>query len=100
MLYAIHSERLLCAQMDYNLLFRWFASLSVDETVWDRSSFTRNRDRLIAARVASKLLQCIVRKARAAHLLPNEHFSVDGSADRAVGGHQEHASARRKRRTA
>jgi transposase len=78
-LYSIRSERLLCEQLDYNLLFRWFVGLSIDEAIWDHSSFTKNRDRLIEARVARKLLRRVVRKARIAHLLSNEHFSVDGT---------------------
>ena len=78
-LYSIRSERLLCEQLDYNLLFRWFVGLSIDEPIWDHSSFTKNRDRLIEAKVARKLLRRVVRKARAAHLLSNEHFSVDGT---------------------
>jgi IS5 family transposase len=78
-LYSIRSERLLCEQLDYNLLFRWFVGLSIDEPIWDHSSFTKNRDRLIEAKVARKLLRRIVRKARDARLLSNEHFSVDGT---------------------
>jgi len=78
-LYSIRSERLLCEQLDYNLLFRWFVGLTIDDPIWDHSTFTKNRDRLIEARVARKLLRRIVRKARAAHLLSNEHFSVDGT---------------------
>ena len=78
-LYSIRSERLLCEQLDYNLLFRWFVGLSIDEPIWDHSSFTKNRDRLIEAKVARKLLRRVVRKAKEAHLLSNEHFSVDGT---------------------
>jgi transposase len=78
-LYSIRSERLLCEQLDYNLLFRWFVGLSIDEPVWDHSSFTKNRDRLIEAKVARKLLRRVVKQARAAKLLSNEHFSVDGT---------------------
>jgi transposase len=78
-LYSIRSERLLCEQLDYNLLFRWFVGLSLDEPIWDHSSFTKNRDRLIEAKVARKLLRRVVRKARKAQLLSNEHFSVDGT---------------------
>jgi transposase len=78
-LYSIRSERLLCEQLDYNLLFRWFVGLSIDEPIWDHSTFTKNRDRLIEAKVARKLLRRIVRKARDARLLSNEHFSVDGT---------------------
>ena len=99
-LYSIRSERLLCEQLDYNLLFRWFVGLSIDEPIWDHSSFTKNRDRLIEAKVARKLLRRMVRKATKAQLLSNEHFSVDGTLDRVLGGGQEHAPARRQRRTA
>ena len=78
-LYSIRSERLLCEQLDYNLLFRWFVGLSIDEPIWDHSTFTNNRDRLIEAKVARKLMRRIVRKARDARLLSNEHFGVDGT---------------------
>ena len=78
-LYSIRSERLLCEQLDYNLLFRWFVGLSIDEPIWDHSSFTKNRDRLIEAKIARKLLRRVVRKASKAQLLSNEHFSVDGT---------------------
>jgi transposase len=78
-LYSIRSERLLCEQLNYNLLFRWFVGLSVDEAVWDHSTFTKNRERLIEAKVARKLLRRVVRNAQAARLLSNEHFSVDGT---------------------
>jgi len=78
-LYSIRSERLLVEQLDYNLLFRWFVGLSADEPVWDHSSFTKNRDRLIEAGVARKLLRRVGAKARRSGLLSNEHFSVDGT---------------------
>ena len=69
----------MCEQLDYNLLFRWFVGLAIDEPIWDHSSFTKNRDRLIEAKVARKLLRRVVRKAKKARLLSNEHFSVDGT---------------------
>ena len=78
-LYSIRSERLLCEQLDYNLLFRWFVGLSMDDRVWDHSTFTKNRDRLIQAGVARKLLRRIGRRARREGLLSSEHFSVDGT---------------------
>ena len=78
-LYSIRSERLLCEQLNYNLLFRWFVGLTVDEGVWDHSTFTKNRERLIEAKVARKLLRRVVRNAKTARLLSNEHFSVDGT---------------------
>jgi transposase len=78
-LYSIRSERLLVEQLDYNLLFRWFVGLSVDEAVWDHSSFSKNRDRLIEAGVARKLLRRVGTRARREGLLSSEHFSVDGT---------------------
>ena len=78
-LYSIRSERLLCEQLDYNLLFRWFVGLGVDDPIWDHSTFTKNRERLIEAKVARKLLRRVVRRAKATGLLSNEHFSVDGT---------------------
>jgi transposase len=78
-LYSIRSERLLCEQLDYNLLFRWFVGLQVDDPIWDHSTFTKNRERLIEAKVARKLLRRVVRRARAAKRLSDEHFSVDGT---------------------
>ena len=78
MLYSIRTERLLCEQLDYNLLFRWFVGLSMDERIWDHSSFTKNRDRLIEARWPAS--SCgVSRRARRERLLPSEHFSVDGT---------------------
>ena len=78
-LYSIRSERLLVEQLDYNLLFRWFVGLSVDEAVWDHSSFSKNRDRLIEAGVARKLLRRVGTRAQREGLLSCEHFSVDGT---------------------
>jgi transposase len=78
-LYSIRSERLLCEQLDYNLLFRWFVGLSMDDRIWDHSTFTKNRDRLIEAGAARKLLRRIGRRARREGLLSSEHFSVDGT---------------------
>ena len=78
-LYSIRSERLLCEQLDYNLLFCWFVGLSMDDRIWDHSTFTKNRDRLIEAGVARKLLRRIDRRARREGLLSSEHFSVDGT---------------------
>jgi transposase len=78
-LYTIRSERLLVEQLEYNLLFRWFVGLSVDEPVWDHSTFSKNRDRLLEADVARELFQIIVEQARMTGLLSDEHFSVDGT---------------------
>lgn len=77
--YSVRSERLLMEQLDYNLLFRWFVGLSADERVWDASTFSKNRDRLVDADVGKQLFDEIVRQARRKKLLSSEHFSVDGT---------------------
>lgn len=78
-LYSIRSERMLVEQLDYNLLFRWFVGLSMDDAVWDHSTFSKNRDRLIAHEVATLFFTSIRRQAERAGLLSNEHFTVDGT---------------------
>jgi len=78
-LYTIRSERLLMEQLEYNLLFRWFVGLSLDEPVWHPTVFTKNRDRLLAGDVAARFFDAISAHARAAGLLSDEHFTVDGS---------------------
>jgi transposase len=79
MLYSIRSERLLMEEMDYNLLFRWFVGLNADDEVWDATTFTKNRDRLLAADVAKEFLARVVEQARAKGLTSDEHFTVDGT---------------------
>jgi transposase len=79
MLYSIRSERLLMEEMDYNLLFRWFVGLNADEEVWDATTFTKNRDRLLEAEVAKEFLKLVVEQARAKGLTSDEHFTVDGT---------------------
>jgi len=79
MLYSIRSERLLMEEMDYNLLFRWFVGLNADEEVWDPTTFTKNRDRLLEAEVAKEFLARVVAQARARGLTSDEHFTVDGT---------------------
>ena len=79
MLYSIRSERLLMEEMDYNLLFRWFVGLNADDDVWDATTFTKNRDRLLEADVAKEFLALVVEQARAKDLTSDEHFSVDGT---------------------
>lgn len=78
-LYSVRSERLLIEQLEYNLLFRWFVGMSVDEPVWDHSTFSKNRDRFLGADIARELFANIVEQARLAGLLSDEHFSVDGT---------------------
>jgi transposase len=79
MLYSIRSERLLMEEMDYNLLFRWFVGLNADDEVWDATTFTKNRDRLLDADVAQEFLARVVAQARAKGLTSDEHFTVDGT---------------------
>ena len=79
MLYSIRSERLLMEEMDYNLLFRWFVGLNADDEVWDATTFTKNRDRLLEADVAKEFLTRVVAQARARGLTSDEHFTVDGT---------------------
>jgi transposase len=87
-LYTIRSERLLVEQLEYNLLFRWFVGLSVDEPVWDHSSFSKNRDRLLEADIARELFEAIIRQAQVSGLLSDEHFSVDGTMIQAWASHK------------
>jgi len=79
MLYSVRSERLLMEEIDYSMLYRWFVGLYLDEEVWDATSFTKNRDRLLEADVAKKFLKCVVERARNAGLTSEEHFTVDGT---------------------
>ncbi|MCA1605659.1 MAG: IS5 family transposase, partial [Acidobacteria bacterium] len=78
-LYSVRSERLLCEALDYNLLFRWFVGLSADERVWSHSTFSKNRDRLLAADIARGFFAEVYGRAQAAGLTSDEHFSVDGT---------------------
>jgi transposase len=83
MLYSVRSERLLMEEIDYSILYRWFVGLNLDEAVWDATTFTKNRDRLLEAAVAKEFLAQVVEQARVAGLISDEHFTVDGNA---VGG--------------
>lgn len=87
-LYSIRSERMLVEQLEYNLLFRWFVGLSVDEPVWDHSTFSKNRDRLFGADIARELFDAIVEQVRMAGLLSDQHFSVDGTMIEAWASHK------------
>ncbi len=78
-LYSVRSERQLMEQMDYNLLFRWFVGLNMDDAIWDVTVFTKNRERLIKGEVAERLLLAVVEQAHARRLLSEEHFTVDGT---------------------
>ena len=87
-LYSVRSERMLCEQLRYNLLFRWFVGLSMDDEPWDHSTFSKNRERLIADDVIRKLFVAVLKQARGAGLLSKEHFSVDGTLIRAWASHK------------
>ena len=77
--YTIRSERQLMEQINYNLLFRWFVGFSMDDEVWDHSTFTKNRDRLLGGDVARRFFAQVLDQAARADLLSKEHFSVDGT---------------------
>jgi transposase len=79
MLFSVRSERLLMEEMDYNILFRWFVGLNLDDPVWDATVFTKNRDRLLEAEVAKEFLARVVGQARAKGWTSDEHFTVDGT---------------------
>ena len=78
-LYTIRSERQLMEQIDYNLLFRWFVGFSMDDPVWDHSTFTKNRNRLLEGEIARRFFSEVLGHADRAGLLSKEHFSVDGT---------------------
>src|SRR5262249_28147508 len=85
-LYSVRSERLVVERLHYNLLFRWFVGLSMDDRVWDVTVFTKNRDRLLRGDVAVAFFQRVLELARAEQLLSDEHFSVDGTLIQAWAG--------------
>jgi transposase len=78
-LYTVRSERQFCEQLDYNLLFRWFLDMDMDEPSFDPTVFTKNRDRLVASDAAGEFFRAVVEQARSAGLMSREHFSVDGT---------------------
>src|SRR3954471_18934093 len=77
--FSVRSERMLMEQLNYNLLFRWFVGLSMDEPVWDATVFSKNRQRLLDGDVAQTFFAMVVQQARERDLLSNEHFTVDGT---------------------
>jgi len=78
-LYSVRSDRQFCEQLEYNLLFRWFLDMELDEASFDASTFSRNRERLIRHEVAERFLGAIVEQAKKNRLMSSEHFSVDGT---------------------
>jgi len=87
-LYTIRSERMLMEQLEYNLLFRWFVGLNMDEAVWVPTVFTKNRDRLWEGDIAEKFFQAVLTQARVTEWLSDEHFSVDGTLIEAWASHK------------
>lgn len=87
-LYSIRSERQVCEQLQYNMLFRWFVDMDLTGLAFDASTFSKNRERLIQNDVASKFLKAVVAHADAAGLTSSEHFSVDGTLITAMASHK------------
>jgi transposase len=87
-LYSVRSERMLIEQLQYNLLFRWFVGLGMDDAVWAPTTFTKNRERLLDGEVASAFFTAILDGARAAGLLSDEHFTIDGTLFQAWASHK------------
>jgi transposase len=87
-LYSVRSERLLMEQLDYNLLFRWFVGLNIDDPVWDATVFSKNRERLLRAEVAHSFFAEVLTEARRRGLLSAEHFTVDGTLIEAWASHK------------
>jgi transposase len=78
-LYTIRSERLLMEEIDYSILFRWFIGLGLDDAIWSPTTFSKNRDRLLAGDVAAAFFDAVIGQARQAGVLSDEHFTVDGT---------------------
>ncbi len=88
MLYTVRSERMLMEQLRYNMLFRWFVGLSIEEPVWDVTVFTKNRERFLQGEIADRVFEAVLAQARAEGLLSDEHFTVDGALIEAWASHK------------
>ena len=88
LLYSIRSERLLMEQLEYNMLFRWFVGLSMNEAVWNHAVFSKNRERLLEGEIANEFFAVVVEQARAMRLLSDEHFTVNGTLIEAWASHK------------
>ena len=77
--YSVRSERQLMERLEFDLLFRWFVGIGVDDPAWDHSVFSKNRDRLLDGAIAAQLLSALLAQPRVKKLLSSEHFSVDGT---------------------
>ncbi len=78
-LYTVRSERMFCERLDYDLMFRWFLDVEMDEPSFDHSTFSRNRERLLRQAAADEFFRAVVEQARGLRLLSDEHFTVDGT---------------------
>lgn len=87
-LYSVRSERQICEQLQYNMLFRWFVDMDLTEAAFDASTFSKNRERLIEHDVAGQFLSAIVNRARTEGLMSTDHFSVDGTLIAAMASHK------------
>ena len=87
-LYTMRNERMLMEKLDYNLLFRWFVGLNLDDPVWDATVFTKNRERLLRGDIAQAFFEEVLTEARRHGLLSDEHFTVDGTLIEAWAGHK------------
>jgi transposase len=85
-LYSVRSERMLMEQLNYNLLFRWFVGLNMDDDIWDATVFSKNRQRLLAGDIADAFFEAVLKQARQRDLLSDEHFTVDGTLMEAWAG--------------
>jgi transposase len=93
-LYSVRSERMLMEQLEYNLLFRWFVGLAMDDAVWTPTTFTKNRERLLAGDVAQAFFQEVVAQADEARLMSDDHFTVDVKKLDCVSDGKAHRSRR------
>jgi transposase len=99
-LYTIRSERQLMEQLDYNLLFRWFVGLGMDDAVWSPTTFTKNRDRLLGGDIAAAFFDAVLIHADRERLLSDDHFTVDGTLLEAWASQKSFGRAIRIRRQA
>ncbi len=97
-LYTVRSERMLMEQLEYNLLFRWFVGLGMDDPVWVPTVFTKNRDRLLEGDIAQAFFEAVLGQARREQLLSSEHFTVDGTLIEAWASHKSFQPKRNQRR--
>src|SRR4029453_17060451 len=97
LLFRVRRERLLMEQLDYNLLFRWFVGLSMDDLIWDATVFTKNRERLLRGDIARGFFERGLGQGQGRHLLSAGHFTVDGTLMEALAGMRASKSATRGR---